>query len=267
MFPQSSASGVPGRNSTTAKFFLFEDASSCLMAFGVTCLLVTSLFRSMRFITLNTGRSARSVEERKGIPPKPLPTKFISKNGKATLLATKIAARLEKQRGSTEDGSAVHSKIVMAIAKHRVTPAQNAAAPTIPNRAMKEEYIKRRSSGLSSVMPKMRSANQAGINNTKQRPIKPPIIMVGATTPVGMAIANVKTVVHHFMKRQSSIVDIGVRAISKNRQLSSCSIRCLSKSSDMIFGWGLPLNIGSDAAQKVFRIVMAAQIARSLHWN
>mmetsp|Transcript_38853 Transcript_38853/g.77060 ORF Transcript_38853/g.77060 Transcript_38853/m.77060 type:complete len:240 (-) Transcript_38853:1251-1970(-) len=199
------------------------------------------------------------------MPPRPRPMRFVSKYGNAILFATVIAAKLAEQRGNTDSGSESASKTVMAIAKALQTPAQNAAAPTMASRAMKGPSTSFQASGVSSMSggtttTSLRKAS--GRHIPKTRPNRPPMIIVGATTPAGLGRHNAKIVTVHFVRKQQAIVMVGV---SPGTTQSDRDSRFLSKSSESSRGCGLPLSNGRLAANTVLTTTTVAIWMRSRH--
>mmetsp|Transcript_54704 Transcript_54704/g.89191 ORF Transcript_54704/g.89191 Transcript_54704/m.89191 type:complete len:203 (+) Transcript_54704:375-983(+) len=161
--------------------------------------------RSATFMTFITGSMAESENVIAGMPPRFLVARLASKKGSETRFATKIEASAEVVSGSTELGNAKTSKTVMAIAKARHTAAQKAEAPTIAHRAMKAP--RSASVGGMPFLLSSRSTSHAGrITCPQTRPSSPPMIMVGATTPAGMAEESAKIVVVHFIRKQRNMV-------------------------------------------------------------
>mmetsp|Transcript_94260 Transcript_94260/g.250290 ORF Transcript_94260/g.250290 Transcript_94260/m.250290 type:complete len:264 (+) Transcript_94260:190-981(+) len=163
---------------------------------------------SMRRMTVNAGSCAFLVCVSSEMPPRPRPTRFVSKYGRAILLATKTAARLDEQSGRSAFGRTKTSKTVMAIAKARQTAAQKAAAPKMAKRAMKAPIA----SSETSVWPGTSSnltTIQRGIAMPMHRPRRPPMIMVGATTPAGHGSESAKIVMVHLKRKQRNMVQWG----------------------------------------------------------
>mmetsp|Transcript_108241 Transcript_108241/g.258344 ORF Transcript_108241/g.258344 Transcript_108241/m.258344 type:complete len:335 (-) Transcript_108241:797-1801(-) len=210
-----------------------------------------------------TGSMALSVKVIAGMPPRPRVARLASKKGRATLLATKMAASAEEQSGSTELGRAKTSKTVMAMAKARQTAAQKADAPTMAQRAMKAPFC--RSVGGTPSLVRSMSTSQSGRSRWPYtRPSNPPMIIVGATTPAGIAEDSARIVMVHFIRKHSTMVP--VRPAHGRTQLSwPANIRVLSKIVEIKSGCGLPPKRGSEEANKVLRAVTVATSARSRH--
>mmetsp|Transcript_51489 Transcript_51489/g.96441 ORF Transcript_51489/g.96441 Transcript_51489/m.96441 type:complete len:273 (+) Transcript_51489:477-1295(+) len=218
---------------------------------------------STTLMTFMTGSKALSVKVMAGMPPRPRVARLASKKGRETLLATKMAVMAEVQRGSTELGRAKTSKTVMAIAKARQTAAQKAEAPTMPQRA--KNAPRSSSEGGTPFLVSKNSTNQSG-NSTcaYTRPRRPPMIMVGATTPAGMAEDRARIVMHHFIKKHKAMVP-ATPAQGITHFSGSLIKRFLSKMVEINKGCGLPPKRGKDEASTVFSVTTAATRARSRH--
>mmetsp|Transcript_93423 Transcript_93423/g.302457 ORF Transcript_93423/g.302457 Transcript_93423/m.302457 type:complete len:303 (+) Transcript_93423:217-1125(+) len=202
MEPMSTASpSSMGR--TTAKYLVSGWALriSCMSkrrVFHIRQSLNTSIF----FMMLKAGASAWSVKVSAGMPPRPRPARFLSKKGNSTWFATKMAVSVALHRGSTAPGSAKTSKTVMAIANARQTAAQKEAAPMMAKRAMKAPYSSS-FPGSPAALVRRISLIESGMRNPYVRPSNAPMIIVGATTPVGMDKERDMIVMNHFMARHA----------------------------------------------------------------
>mmetsp|Transcript_48363 Transcript_48363/g.149402 ORF Transcript_48363/g.149402 Transcript_48363/m.149402 type:complete len:278 (+) Transcript_48363:738-1571(+) len=150
----------------------------------------------------------------------------------------------------------------MAMAKARQTAAQKAAAPRIARRAMKAPRV----SSETSVSPGMRrsfSTSMGGIARPMQRPSKPPMIMVGATTPAGFGSERAKIVMVHLKRKHRNMVQCGPSSGSDH----SCWewMRSLSNKWDSNAGCGLPPKSGKPAAMTVLMTTTTAIWKMSRH--
>mmetsp|Transcript_96698 Transcript_96698/g.282669 ORF Transcript_96698/g.282669 Transcript_96698/m.282669 type:complete len:306 (+) Transcript_96698:401-1318(+) len=219
---------------------------------------------SMRRMTVKTACWAFLVCVSAEMPPKPRPTRLVSKYGRAILLATNMAARLEEQSGRSALGRARTSNTVMAMAKARQTAAQKAAAPKIANRAMKAPFASSET-GVSGCICRSCSTNQAGIAIPMHRPSRPPIIIVGATTPAGLGSESAKIVMVHLKRKQRNMVQCGPsESIDHSWEFK---MRSLSNRCERSAGCGLPPSRGKLAAQTVFTMTTTAIWKRSRHWH
>mmetsp|Transcript_2618 Transcript_2618/g.7928 ORF Transcript_2618/g.7928 Transcript_2618/m.7928 type:complete len:283 (-) Transcript_2618:878-1726(-) len=245
------------------KWSSLESSSNCCISLGVVICSRQSLRMSTRRMTLKAGSIAFFVWVSAEMPPSPRPTRLVSKYGRAILLATKMAARLAEHRGRMALGNAKTSKTVIAMAKARQTAAQKAAAPTIARRAKKAP--RRSSVTTCSPVDGMRSAStrSVGSRDPMTRPRRPPMIMVGATTPAGDGNESAKIVVVHFMRKQSTSVAVG--PMKPRDHEDSSMIRSLSKSVDNNRGCGLPSSNGKAAARTVFTTTTTVIWKRSRH--
>mmetsp|Transcript_35590 Transcript_35590/g.80383 ORF Transcript_35590/g.80383 Transcript_35590/m.80383 type:complete len:268 (+) Transcript_35590:380-1183(+) len=231
------------------KWSSWDSVSSLCILARVVYSSRASVRMSIRLITVKAGSIALFVCVRAEMPPRPLPTRLVSKYGSAILFATKIAARLEEQSGRTAFGKAKTSKTVMAMANARQTAAQKAAEPTMARRAWKAP---RTSSeiGPPSGVESSRVTSASGMRMLMTRPSRPPMIIVGATTPAGLGKLRARMVVVHFMRKQRIMVISGPN-ISR-LHWSSLIIRSLLNSVDSNRGWGLPPSNGKFTAKTVF---------------
>mmetsp|Transcript_5703 Transcript_5703/g.15796 ORF Transcript_5703/g.15796 Transcript_5703/m.15796 type:complete len:221 (+) Transcript_5703:194-856(+) len=160
-------------------------------------------------------------------------------------------------------GKASTSKTVMAIAKARQTAAQKAAAPTIAKRAMKAPYASSETS--PSGVWRSLCTKWWGKAMPTHRPNRPPMIIVGATTPAGLGNDNETIVMVHLKKKQATMVQYGPS--NSTDQEPSFASRSLSKSTDRSAGCGLPPSSGKPAANTVFAVTTTAIWKRSRHWQ
>mmetsp|Transcript_28605 Transcript_28605/g.46179 ORF Transcript_28605/g.46179 Transcript_28605/m.46179 type:complete len:268 (+) Transcript_28605:511-1314(+) len=215
-------------------------------------------------MTFITGSMALSVKVIAGMPPRFRVAKLASKKGKETLFATKMAAKAELQRGNTELGNANTSKTVMAMAKARVTAAQKAEAPTMAQRAKKAPFWS--SVGGWPSLVSIIDTNHSGKRTwPKTRPSNPPMIMVGATTPAGIADDNARMVIVHFIRKHRVIVP-ATPAQGRTQASFSLKSSVLSKMVEINSGCGLPPNRGSEDARTVFSVTTVATKNKSRHF-
>mmetsp|Transcript_78282 Transcript_78282/g.221335 ORF Transcript_78282/g.221335 Transcript_78282/m.221335 type:complete len:344 (+) Transcript_78282:311-1342(+) len=221
----------------------------------------TSILR----ITVKAGSMAFFVWVRSEMPPSPRPFRFVSKKGRAMALATKIAARLAIETGRRQLASASTSKTVIAMAKARQTAEQNAAAPTIAQRAMKAPRSVSVIAWLPVAAMRRKSCSHGGISMAKQWPIRAPMIMVGATTPAGVGSDSAKMVMNHFTAKQATMVERGPRESIDHADWSICS--SLSNKVDISTGCVFPSISGRECWRSVFTVTTRAIWRKSRHWQ
>mmetsp|Transcript_68178 Transcript_68178/g.197446 ORF Transcript_68178/g.197446 Transcript_68178/m.197446 type:complete len:217 (+) Transcript_68178:1038-1688(+) len=91
------------------------------------------------------------------------------------------------------------------------------------------------------------------------------MIIVGATTPVGMDIDKDMNVVNHLTKKQQNKVPPMPRGWTTHSSL--LMIISFANNFDMSTGWSLPWSKGKVAAQMLVMTVIIEQINKSRHWK